>query len=157
MRFTTATVLTSLALLALGGCKPKEDAGEAPAAPAPEAAVATPPAELTITEIAAGSGPAIASGSTAVVHYTGWFWDANAPEHKGAKFDSSRDGGKPFSFKLSAGEVIDGWVQGVAGMQVGDRNLLIIPPALAYGADGMGTVIPPNSTLIFDVELLEIK
>ena len=117
---------------------------------------ADPPAELVVTQLAAGDGPAIAPGSTAVVHYTGWLFDPAAEDRKGAKFDSSVDRGQPFRFPLGAGRVIAGWDQGVAGMQVGEKRRLFIPPQLGYGSRGAGNVIPPNATLVFDVELLGI-
>lgn len=116
-----------------------------------------PPTELLITELASGEGAAIAAGSTAVVHYTGWLFDPAAEEGKGTKFDSSRDRGQPFRFPLGAGRVIGGWDQGVAGMKVGGQRRLFIPPHLGYGARGAGGVIPPNATLVFDVELLGIE
>jgi FKBP-type peptidyl-prolyl cis-trans isomerase FkpA len=112
---------------------------------------------LQIEQIQAGDGPAIQPGQQAVVHYTGWLYDPSAPESKGEKFDSSRDRGQTFSFPLGAGRVIRGWDQGVAGMQVGERRLLLIPSELAYGARGAGGVIPPGATLVFDVELIEIQ
>jgi FKBP-type peptidyl-prolyl cis-trans isomerase FkpA len=118
---------------------------------------AEPPAELVITELAAGEGEAIAPGSTAVVHYTGWLFDPAGEEGKGTKFDSSVDRGQPFRFPLGAGRVIAGWDQGVAGMQIGGQRRLFIPPQLAYGSRGAGGVIPPNATLVFDVELLDIE
>ena len=116
-----------------------------------------PPTELLITELAAGEGEAIAAGSTAVVHYTGWLFDPAAEDGKGAKFDSSVDRGQPFRFPLGAGRVIGGWDQGVAGMKVGEQRRLFIPPHLGYGARGAGGAIPPNATLVFDVELLGIE
>jgi FKBP-type peptidyl-prolyl cis-trans isomerase FkpA len=116
-----------------------------------------PPVELVITELAAGEGEAIAPGSTAVMHYTGWLFDPTAEDQKGAKFDSSLDRGQPFRFPLGAGRVIQGWDQGVPGMQVGTQRRLVIPPHLGYGSRGAGGVIPPNATLIFDVQLLAIE
>ena len=109
---------------------------------------------LTYVETAAGSGEPIKAGQTAVVHYTGWL-DNNG--QRGTKFDSSRDRGQPFSFPLGAGRVIKGWDEGVAGMRPGGKRTLTIPASLGYGAAGAGGVIPPNATLIFDVELLEIR
>jgi FKBP-type peptidyl-prolyl cis-trans isomerase len=114
-------------------------------------------ASLAITELAAGSGPAIAAGQTAVVHYTGWLYAEGAADNKGRKFDSSRDRNEPFDFRVGAGQVIAGWDQGVAGMQVGGQRRLVIPPELGYGARGAGGVIPGGATLVFDVELLGIR
>jgi FKBP-type peptidyl-prolyl cis-trans isomerase FkpA len=118
---------------------------------------AEPPAELVVTELAAGEGEAIEPGGTAVVHYTGWLFDPSDADGKGTKFDSSLDRGQPFRFPLGAGRVIAGWDQGVSGMKVGGQRRLVIPPELAYGSRGAGGVIPPNATLVFDVELLGIE
>lgn len=104
-----------------------------------------------------GSGHEAAAGRRVTVHYTGWLYNQNAADHKGRKFDSSRDRGEPFDFRLGAGEVIRGWDEGVAGMKVGGRRTLTIPPDFGYGARGAGGVIPPNATLIFDVELLDVR
>jgi FKBP-type peptidyl-prolyl cis-trans isomerase len=104
-----------------------------------------------------GTGTEATAGKTVVVHYTGWLFDAAAPDNKGKKFDSSRDRGDPFSFPLGAGRVIQGWDQGVAGMKIGGQRTLVIPPELGYGARGAGGVIPPNATLVFDVELLGVQ
>lgn len=110
---------------------------------------------LRYTEIKAGNGETARRGQTAVVHYTGWLMEGG---QKGRKFDSSRDRGQPFAFPLGAGRVIKGWDEGVAGMKTGGQRTLVIPPQLGYGAAGAGGgVIPPNATLIFDVELLELK
>jgi len=114
-------------------------------------------ASLEITDVKPGKGPAIAAGQTAVVHYTGWLHLPDAPGQKGEKFDSSRDRNHPFSFTVGAGEVIGGWDQGVLGMQSGGQRRLVIPPSLGYGARGAGGVIPPNATLLFDIELLNIQ
>lgn len=103
-----------------------------------------------------GTGALAEAGHFVTVHYTGWLFDAAAPDSKGRKFDSSRDRGEPFGFDLGAGQVIKGWDQGVAGMRVGGQRTLTIPPELGYGARGAGGVIPPNATLVFDVELLEV-
>jgi FKBP-type peptidyl-prolyl cis-trans isomerase len=104
-----------------------------------------------------GTGAEAQSGRVVTVHYTGWLYDQTRPDHKGNKFDSSRDRNEPFSFNLGAGEVIRGWDEGVAGMKVGGHRTLTIPPDMGYGARGAGGVIPPNATLLFDVELLEVK
>ena len=112
---------------------------------------------VAITDLKEGSGPAVTAGQAAVVHYTGWLYAAGAPDHMGQKFDSSRDHGQPFTFRIGAGEVIAGWDQGVAGMKVGGQRRLVIPPELGYGARGAGGVIPPGATLLFDVELVGIQ
>jgi hypothetical protein len=104
-----------------------------------------------------GTGAEATPGRHITVHYTGWLFDDTAPENKGRKFDSSRDRAEPFSFMLGAGHVIGGWDQGFAGMKVGGQRTLIIPPELGYGARGAGGVIPPNATLIFEVELLGVE
>lgn len=101
-----------------------------------------------------GTGPSPQPGQTCVMHYTGWLYQNGA---KGKKFDSSLDRGQPFSFTINAGQVIPGWDEGVASMKVGGKRTLIIPPALGYGANGAGGVIPPNATLLFEVELLAVK
>ena len=103
-----------------------------------------------------GTGTLAESGKQVTVHYTGWLFDAEAPDTKGRKFDSSRDRGQPFSFALGAGQVIKGWDLGVAGMRIGGQRTLTIPPEQGYGARGAGGVIPPNATLVFDVELLGV-
>ena len=112
---------------------------------------------LQITDVVEGTGAVAEAGQIAVVHYTGWLYDPQAEDNKGQKFDSSVDRGEPFSFPLGAGRVIRGWDQGVAGMKVGGKRRLVIPPDLAYGDRGAGGVIPPGATLVFDVELIELK
>jgi len=107
------------------------------------------PSGLVIEELVVGGGATAASGQKVSVHYTGWLTD-------GKKFDSSKDRGEPFAFPLGRGQVIRGWDEGVAGMKVGGKRKLTIPPALGYGARGAGGVIPPNATLVFEVELLSI-
>lgn len=104
-----------------------------------------------------GEGEEADVGKTVNVHYTGWLYDETAPDNKGRKFDSSHDRNAHFSFMLGAGKVIKGWDHGVRGMKVGGERTLIIPPAMAYGARGVGKIIPPDSTLIFDVELVGIQ
>ena len=113
--------------------------------------------ELIKTDEKVGTGNEAVSGRQVTVHYTGWLYDNAKPDHKGSKFDSSRDRNEPFPFRLGAGEVIRGWDDGVAGMKVGGRRTLTIPPGLGYGSRGAGGVIPPNATLVFDVELLDVR
>ncbi len=112
------------------------------------------PNGLKYTDTKTGDGATATPGSKVSVHYTGWLYNNGA---KGAKFDSSIDRGKPFQFTLGAHQVIAGWDEGVAGMKVGGKRTLIIPPELGYGARGAGGVIPPNATLMFDVELLGVQ
>ena len=109
---------------------------------------------LKITDSQAGTGATPKTGQTCVMHYTGWLYQDGK---KGAKFDSSVDRGQPFEFPIGTGRVIKGWDEGVASMKVGGKRTLIIPPELGYGARGAGGVIPPNATLIFEVELLGVK
>ena len=113
--------------------------------------LATMPSGLKYHDEVVGTGPEPKAGQVVNVHYTGWL---DQKGQKGKKFDSSRDRGQPFSFTLGQGQVIAGWDQGVATMKVGGKRTLVIPPELGYGARGAGGVIPPNATLIFDVELL---
>jgi len=110
----------------------------------------TTPSGLIIDDLSVGQGAAAAAGQQVKVHYTGWLTD-------GTKFDSSKDRNDPFDFPLGAGRVIKGWDEGVQGMKVGGRRKLTIPPALGYGARGAGGVIPPNATLVFEVELLGVN
>jgi FKBP-type peptidyl-prolyl cis-trans isomerase FkpA len=113
--------------------------------------------ELQKTDTKQGTGAEAVTGKAVIVHYTGWLYDAAAAHRKGAKFDSSLDRKVPFGFVLGAGRVIKGWDEGVAGMKVGGQRTLVIPPHLGYGERGAGGAIPPNATLLFDVELLEVK
>jgi len=112
---------------------------------------------LQITDAKVGGGAPATAGKRVTVHYTGWLYDAKRPDNHGRKFDSSRDRNDPFSFTLGAGMVIQGWDQGVEGMKVGGRRTLVIPAQLGYGSRGAGGAIPPNATLVFDVELLDVK
>jgi FKBP-type peptidyl-prolyl cis-trans isomerase len=112
------------------------------------------PSGLQYEDELVGGGPEASAGKSVRVHYTGWLYENGV---QGAKFDSSRDRNDPFEFPLGAGMVIRGWDEGVAGMKVGGKRTLIIPPQLGYGARGAGGVIPPNATLKFDVELLAVS
>ena len=112
---------------------------------------------LITADVKIGDGNEATAGREVLVHYTGWLYDEKRGQHKGREFDSSRDRNEPHPFKLGAGEVIRGWDEGVNGMKVGGRRTLTIPPEMAYGAEGLGELIPPNATLIFDVELIDVK
>ena len=109
---------------------------------------------LSYIDTKAGTGPAAKAGQSATVHYTGWIYENGV---KGSKFDSSRERDQTFSFPLGTGRVIRGWDEGIAGMRKGGQRTLIIPPNLAYGAAGAGGVIPPNATLLFEVELIGVR
>ena len=113
--------------------------------------------QLTVVDSKVGTGAEAMAGMKVTVHYTGWLYDETAGNKHGSQFDSSRDHGEPFSFVLGAGNVIAGWDQGVAGMHVGGKRTLLIPAALGYGARGAGEDIPPNASLVFDVELLDVQ
>ena len=112
------------------------------------------PDGLKIIDVKVGTGASPKTGQTCVMHYTGWLYENGI---KGSKFDSSVDRNEPFEFPIGAGHVIKGWDEGVATMKVGGKRTLIIPPSLGYGARGAGGVIPPNATLMFDVDLLAVK
>ena len=122
--------------------------------PADAQNVVTTPSGLKYIDITVGTGASPRTGQTCVMHYTGWLYQGGK---KGAKFDSSVDRNEPFEFKIGMHQVIAGWDEGVATMKVGGKRMLIIPPELGYGARGAGGVIPPNATLIFDIELIGIK
>ena len=151
--FLPAALVAALAAAPAG-------AQENKATPAPEAEkksepkMRKTPSGLQYEDTKEGTGATPQKGQTCVMHYTGWLWENGA---KGKKFDSSVDRGTPFSFPLGQGRVIKGWDEGVATMKVGGKRTLLIPPDLGYGARGTGGVIPPNATLVFDVELLEVK
>src|SRR5271155_2422339 len=141
-----AAVAASLAAATTGVFAMSEQADAQP--------VTTLPDGLKIIDVKVGTGAIPKTGQTCVMHYTGWLYENGV---KGKKFDSSVDSGQPFEFPIGQHRVIAGWDEGVATMKVGGKRTLIIPPALGYGARGAGGVIPPNATLIFDVELLEVK
>jgi len=113
--------------------------------------------ELIKTDIKLGEGAEATAGHDVSVHYTGWLYDETFPNHKGRRFDSSYDRKKPFDFPLGAGRVIRGWDQGVVGMKVGGQRTLIIPAYLGYGPIGAGEAVPPNTALVFEVELLRVN
>jgi FKBP-type peptidyl-prolyl cis-trans isomerase FkpA len=111
---------------------------------------------LQMEDTVVGTGAEARAGQNVRVHYTGWLYDPTAANHRGRKFDSSKDRGQPFVFGLGQGQVIRGWDEGVQGMKVGGTRVLTIPPEMGYGARGAGGVIPPNATLVFEVELLGV-
>ena len=113
--------------------------------------------DLQRTDVTTGTGEPAVAGDEVSVHYTGWLYDQHAPDKRGQKFDSSRDRGEPFVFLLGAGRVIRGWDDGIVGMQRGGKRELRIPSGLGYGASGAGKVIPPGASLVFEVELLDIR
>ncbi len=146
--------LTRRVLIATATIATSTLAAAAPAAAQPQGKAMTTPSGLQIIDTTVGTGASPRTGQTCVMHYTGWLSEGGA---KGKKFDSSVDRGQPFEFPIGQKRVIGGWDEGVATMKVGGKRTLIIPPQLGYGARGAGGVIPPNATLIFDVELLAIK
>ncbi len=152
---TAGGSLTVCLVVLISGCSRNEESpasntpAQAPAA-APSAPSAANATELKIEDVKVGTGAVAETGKNVTVHYTGWLTD-------GTKFDSSKDRGEPFTFPLGAGRVIKGWDQGVVGMKVGGVRKLTIPPGLGYGASGAGGVIPPNATLVFEVELLGVQ
>jgi FKBP-type peptidyl-prolyl cis-trans isomerase FkpA len=150
MKALPAVTMCAMVLL-VAACGNKEQE------PAMLATPIAPPTELQKTDIVKGAGEGISQGQVAVVHYTGWLYEPSVEEHKGMKFDSSRDRGEPFKFQVGHGDVIRGWDEGVQGMQPGGQRRLVVPPALGYGEAGAQNVIPPNATLVFDVELLAIE
>lgn len=160
--FPLALVLSTCVLTA--ACNEKSSASAPAAASTPAATVAEKPAEtaapitqLVKNDVKVGEGAEATAGKIVAVHYTGWLYDPKAADKHGEKFDSSRDRGEPFLFPLGGGSVIPGWDTGVVGMKVGGQRTLIIPPEMGYGAHGAGGVIPPNATLIFDVELVNVQ
>ncbi|MGE0040580.1 MAG: FKBP-type peptidyl-prolyl cis-trans isomerase [Vicinamibacterales bacterium] len=137
-----ALVALVLGTAACGGSSPTSPTGSAP---------------YSATDLVVGTGAEAATGRIVVVNYTGWLYDSGAPDNKGRQFDSTTGRG-PFTFVLGAGSVIRGWDQGVVGMKVGGQRRLVIPPELAYGSAGAGNgLIPPNATLVFDIELLLVQ
>jgi FKBP-type peptidyl-prolyl cis-trans isomerase FkpA len=146
----TVTAFSLAAVSACGGGGTEEE--EQPAAMADSGITA-----LQKQDVNAGTGTEATKGKTVRVHYTGWLYDASAADKRGRKFDSSKDRNEPFEFRLGGQDVIQGWDEGVAGMKVGGTRILTIPPAMGYGARGAGGVIPPNATLLFEVELLDVR
>ena len=146
-------VFSAVALLVLPA-RADEKTAPAAAAARKETKMKTTPSGLQYEDTVEGTGASPKTGQTCVMHYTGWLWENGA---KGKKFDSSLDRGQPFKFLLGQGRVIKGWDEGVATMKIGGKRTLLIPPSLGYGARGAGGVIPPNATLLFEVELLGVE
>ena len=151
MKHLLAATLLLSASIACGGSTPNSESTEG--SPMADTGVN----ELQMVDTKVGTGDEARSGRVVRVHYTGWLFDAAKADKRGTKFDSSKDRNEPFEFPLGGGQVIPGWDKGFAGMKVGGTRVLTIPPDMGYGARGAGGVIPPNATLVFDVELLEVK
>lgn len=152
-------IVVACSCAAFLGLPARADEKTATAAPAAatakkESKMKTTPSGLQYEDTKEGSGASPKTGQTCAMHYTGWLWENGA---KGKKFDSSLDRGQPFEFPLGQGRVIKGWDEGVATMKIGGKRTLLIPPGLGYGARGAGGAIPPNATLLFEVELLAVK
>lgn len=151
-----AVLLCVLALSACNGGSPNESSSDD--AKTSETSASESSASdsngLTVEDILVGSGEEVMNKSALAMHYTGWLYDPSMPDNQGKKFDSSLDRGKPLEFILGTGRVIKGWDQGITGMRVGGKRRLIIPPELGYGQRGAGSQIPPNATLMFDIELV---
>ena len=151
LSISTTMIIGLLSIPLITACQPQEGTGM------PENADGAQITGLQITDVIDGDGLTAEAGQEVVVHYTGWLYDPEEPKNRGEKFDSSVDRGDPFSFPLGAGRVIRGWDEGFAGMRIGGKRVLVIPPDMGYGARGAGVVIPPHATLMFEVELLDIK
>ena len=148
-------ILTGACVFTLSACKAESTATntQSQEKPAMTSSITT----LQKNDTVVGTGREAEPGFNVSVHYTGWLYDEKAANFKGKKFDSSVDRGQPFKFDLGAGQVIQGWDEGFAGMKIGGKRTLIIPAEMGYGARGAGGAIPPNAALIFDVELLDVK
>ncbi|MEO8418047.1 MAG: FKBP-type peptidyl-prolyl cis-trans isomerase [Methylophilaceae bacterium] len=151
-----ASVLV-MAVFASSGCSADSNSSNSPTSKQEKPAMSKSITELEKIDQVVGEGREAEAGTNVTVHYTGWLYDPSKPEGHGEKFDSSVDRREPFAFYLGGGQVIRGWDEGVAGMKIGGKRTLIIPSNMGYGERGAGGVIPPNATLVFDVELLGIK
>ena len=150
-------VLASACVLTLNACKAESPPVSSTSSTQEKSAMTSSITSLQKNDTVVGTGREAEPGFNVTVHYTGWLYDEKAADHKGKKFDSSLDRKEPFKFDLGAGQVIQGWDEGFAGMKIGGKRTLVIPSEMGYGARGAGGVIPPNATLIFDVELLDVK
>ncbi len=149
MRVLAAMATAAFSLLALAQ-QPASTPTPAPAPPVPEATV-------LVTDLVNGIGDEALPGMTIIVHYTGWLFDPAAKDQRGRKFDSSRDRGQPFSFPLGGQRVIRGWEQGMLGMCIGGQRRMVVPPDLAWGAEGLPDLVPPDATVILLVDLLDAR
>jgi FKBP-type peptidyl-prolyl cis-trans isomerase FkpA len=150
-------LLVAVCAAFLGACKAQSPTATSNSTTQENPAMTSSITTLQKNDTVVGTGREAEPGFNVSVHYTGWLYDEKAADHKGKKFDSSVDRGQPFKFDLGAGQVIQGWDEGFAGMKIGGKRTLIIPSEMGYGARGAGGVIPPNATLVFDVELLDVK
>jgi FKBP-type peptidyl-prolyl cis-trans isomerase FkpA len=156
MRAGSVMTVLVVAALGLAGCQGSERVSRG-IGPETVAAWATI-TELQFTDTVIGTGPSVGSTSAVELHYDGWLYDPSTPDHHGAKFDSSRDKGRPFQFRVGSGIVIKGWEEGVQGMKVGGKRQIIVPARLGYGERGAGGgVIPGGAALVFDLELLQLQ
>jgi len=156
LSYCLASVCAAVAiLLASPGIAPAQTPGTTTTSP--ESKMDAKITQLQKTDTLVGTGAEAIKGKIAVVHYTGWLYEPASADKKGRKFDSSLDKPSPFNFPLGGGRVIRGWDEGVAGMRVGGRRTLVIPPEMAYGDRGAGGVIPPGATLIFEIELVAVR
>ena len=150
-------VLASACVLTLNACKAESPAVSSTSSTQEKSAMTSSITSLQKNDTVVGTGREAEPGFNVTVHYTGWLYDEKAVDHKGKKFDSSLDRKEPFKFDLGVGQVIQGWDEGFAGMKIGGKRTLVIPSEMGYGVRGAGGAIPPNATLIFDVELLDVK
>ena len=156
MRAGSIVALLGLAAFGMAGCQGNESVSRS-IRPETVAAWATIK-DLQVTDIVTGTGPSVGTASAVELHYDGWLYDPDAPEHRGYKFDSSRDRGRPFQFRVGSGIVIKGWDDGVGGMKVGGKRQIIVPARLGYGDRGAGGgVIPGGAALVFELELLRLQ
>lgn len=161
-RATPMLVALALGTLSAGAgfAQTRPEVGAAADSAAAASTVATPASpvtELAIVDLEVGSGTEVRPGDVAYVHYTGWLYDASAPDRRGRQFDSSHDSRIPLGFFVGVGKVIKGWDQGLPGMRVGGKRTLTVPPQLAYGERGMADKVPPDATLIFEIELVDVR
>jgi FKBP-type peptidyl-prolyl cis-trans isomerase FkpA len=154
MKTMSKALLLSVLLLAAVACRGESSTPDLPeGTPMADSGIS----QLQMVDTKTGDGAEARPGRVVRVHYTGWLYDASKGDKRGTKFDSSKDRNEPFEFPLGGGQVIPGWDKGFAGMKVGGTRVLTIPPDMGYGARGAGGVIPGNATLVFEVELLEVK